>query len=158
SPTVFEPEFPCPFRAGAVGYIGYESGQFLEPLPCVMRPGPGMPDIAFGMYLWLLATCRDTGRSWISVMGRGSTPTGARADAERRGVEVPGRIAKSSQPTKRTVETQRARPPHRRQSSPVLARSDAEQVVQATLSASEYRACVSEAKEHISRGDAYEIC
>jgi para-aminobenzoate synthetase component 1 len=74
---------PLPLLAGAVGYIGYETGQMLERLPCIERPGIGMPDIALFFHDWVLGQCRRTGKTWLSVVGRARTTAEARLEAER---------------------------------------------------------------------------
>jgi aminodeoxychorismate synthase component I len=58
---------PFPFRAGLVGYIGYECGQMLERLPCIERPSIGMPDMAFALHRWIIA--RADGKTWLSILG-----------------------------------------------------------------------------------------
>ncbi|WP_374982274.1 hypothetical protein [Salmonella enterica] len=47
---------PLPLLAGAVGYVGYETGQMLERLPCLPRPQLGMPDIALFFHDWVHVT------------------------------------------------------------------------------------------------------
>lgn len=58
--------FPFPFRAGLVGYVGYECGQLLERMPNLARPSLDLPDLAFGLHRWVLGT-RD-GRSWLATL------------------------------------------------------------------------------------------
>ena len=79
---VFDGRHPFPFRGGLVGYIGYECGQMLERLPRIARPSVGMPDMAFALHRWVIATSRATGKSWLSVIGLGPDRVTARQDAE----------------------------------------------------------------------------
>jgi para-aminobenzoate synthetase component I len=138
---VFDPRFPAPFRAGAVGYIGYECGQFLERLPCVPRPTRGMPDLAFAIHDWLLTIRRDTGRSWLSVVGTGSTPQTARAHAESTRDRVVKLLGAASATPRRRADSLRG-------STDVRPRLDRD----------EYIERVAVAKRHIKEGDAFEIC
>ena len=80
-PATFSSDHPLPLLAGAVGYIGYETGQMLERLPCPVRPGIGMPDIALFFHDWVLGRCHETNATWLSVVGRADTPAAAQAVA-----------------------------------------------------------------------------
>lgn len=141
---VFDDAFPFPFRAGMVGYIGYEAGQFLERMPSESRPSIAMPIIAFALYRWVIATRHDTERSWLSVLGTGSTHADARADAERRRTHVEDALARASSPASA----------HR----PSVPSANARRGVEMRLSRSEYIDRIATAKEHIAAGDAFEIC
>ena len=67
---------PVPFIAGAVGYFGYEAGYFVEQLPDLGCDDLGLPDVYFMFVDSLLAHCHQTGKSYLSVLGRGRTDTG----------------------------------------------------------------------------------
>ena len=67
--ATFDPSFPFPFRAGLVGYIGYECGQALERLPNLPRPRLDVPDLYFALHRWVIGT-RD-GKSWLSTLDDG---------------------------------------------------------------------------------------
>ncbi|OJY26738.1 MAG: aminodeoxychorismate synthase, component I [Myxococcales bacterium 68-20] len=139
---VFDGRHPFPFRGGLVGYIGYECGQMLERLPCIARPSVGMPDMAFALHRWVIATSRTTGKSWLSVIGLGPDRATARQDAEDTRDHVLRTLAeRSSAPRERA--NAKTRRPFR---------------VEAGLSASEYMDRVATAKDHIAAGDAFEIC
>ncbi|MBX3233943.1 MAG: aminodeoxychorismate synthase component I [Labilithrix sp.] len=125
----WDSSFPFSFRAGLVGYVGYECGQMLERLPGVARPSLGMPDLAFALHHWVLAT-RD-GKTWLSVLA--GDAGAARAVRER----VVTRLA--SAPSVRPARV-------------------AAGAVRAWLEPDEYVARVRAAREHILDGDAFEIC
>lgn len=133
--------FPLPFRGGLVGYIGYECGQALERLPCIARPSVGMPDMAFALHRWVIATSRTTGESWLSVIGLGADRATARRDAELTSDHVLRVLAERGHAAPR--EHAKPRRPFG---------------VEAGLSASAYMERVAIAKEHIAAGDAFEIC
>ncbi len=135
----FDPRYPFSFRAGLVGYLGYECGQTLERLPGIPRRTVGMPDMAFALHDWVIATSRDRGQSWLSVLGAGET----RADARREAEAIRDRI----------VGVLRSR-----SSVQVPERPPIEPRIVADLSSTEYMERVRSAKEHIAAGDAFEIC
>ncbi len=133
--------YPFPFRAGVVGYIGYECGQTLERLPCVPRPSSGMPDMAFALHRWVIATSRDTNASWLSIVGSGATRAAARADAEAIKAQIEARLA--------------ARP---HESPGARSRGSRSLRIDPGLSAADYVERIAIAKGHIAAGDAFEIC
>lgn len=142
---------PMPLLAGAVGYIGYETGQMLERLPSEPRPRVDLPDVALGIHRWIVGRCRRTGRTWLSVLGRGEDEASARADAERTRDRVRERLlASCAEAAMRTPEP----PPVR---IDTLEHLDAARAKE-TVSRAEYLAKVAEAKAHIAAGDAFEIC
>lgn len=137
---------PLPLLAGAVGYVGYEVGQMIERLPCVPRPSFGMPDIAFGFHDWILGRCHRTGRTWLSVIGRGGSSSEARQNAERRRDGVLATIA--------SFEARgHARSPGGEAKSNIVASA-----LRPLLSRDAYLARIATVKEHIAAGDTFEIC
>lgn len=138
---VLDERYPFAFRGGLVGYIGYECGQMLERLPCLARPSVGMPDIAFALHEWVIATSRDTGKSWLSVIGRGASADEARERASTVRERVVEALCSPGARPGRVAEAQRTKPR-----------------IVAGLSATEYMARVEVAKEHITAGDTFEIC
>ncbi|MDB5220526.1 MAG: pabB [Myxococcaceae bacterium] len=154
-PAVFQGR-PLPFLAGAVGYIGYETGQMLERLPCRPRPGLGMPDIALFFHDWVLGACRRTNRTFLSVIGRGHSTTSARSEAERTRDRILSVLASFEQRTRFMSDRPRARPPvpNGVPVSALLASTHASPVV----SREDYLGKIAVAKDHITAGDAFEIC
>lgn len=124
-----DPSFPFPFRAGLVGYVGYECGQMLERLPCLPRPSLGMPDLAFALHRWVIGT--RAGESWLSIVAD------SRAEAEETRARIVARLT-AAEP----VQDARVR------SGPVRASLEREAYVER----------VRRAREHILEGDAFEIC
>ena len=131
---------PIPLLAGAVGYIGYETGQMLERLPCTARPGIGMPDIALFFHDWVLGRCRRTGETWLSVLGRAPTSAEARASATRTRDHVLGMLTSFEGP---------------RAPAPVPSRAPD---LHSVTPRATYLADILSAKRHIDDGDAFEIC
>ena len=154
-PAVFQGR-PLPFLAGAVGYVGYETGQMLERLPCRPRPRLDMPDIALFFHDWVLGSCRRTKRTFLSVIGRAPSTASARSDAERTRDRILSVLASFEQRTRFITDRPRARAPvspgvpvssllASTRSAPLVSRED-------------YLAKIASAKEHILGGDAFEIC
>ena len=139
-PDIFPSDRRFPLLAGAVGYIGYEAGQLLERLPCVPRPGLGLPDIAFFFHDWLLVRDQLRSETWLSVVGRATSLREAQlAAAATRDRLVARLVSFTPGPT-------RAAPP-----------GPAAHVHTVTSRAS-YLADILTAKQHIDAGDAFEIC
>lgn len=144
---------PLPLLAGAVGYVGYESGQMLERLPGKPRPRLPMPDIAFTFHAWVVGTSREDGKSHLSVVGRGANAADARRDAER----TRDRVLRALERVERERHAEDAPRPIARVDEDVasiLARAG----LRASVSRDGYMRRVDRAKGHIARGDAFEIC
>lgn len=146
---------PLPLMAGAVGYVGYEAGQMLERLPGSFRPRVAMPDIAFAFHSWVLGTSKVDGKSWLSVLGRGASAEAARRDAEWTRDRVLVTIARFERATERRREDA---------ASLRCARDEDVQTIldraglRASVARDGYIRRVERAKQHIARGDAFEIC
>ncbi len=142
---------PVPFLGGAVGYVGYESGQMLERLPCRPRPQLGMPDMAFFFHRWVIGRSLQTGRTFLSVLGRGATDEGARRDAQSTCDRVCRAVERAQ--GSRVAFGERTAP--RLDELDVLASRTR---VRAALSRAEYLSAVDAAKQRIAAGDGFEIC
>jgi len=63
------PEVPAdacvlPFCGGALGYIGYDTGRTIEPMPDVAVSDINLPDLAFGIYAWALVLDKQLKQLW----------------------------------------------------------------------------------------------
>lgn len=73
-----------PFQGGAAGSFGYDLGRHLERLPVRARAEPPLPELAVGLYDWVLSHDHQTGRSWLVTTGLPSgSPGAARARREQ---------------------------------------------------------------------------
>lgn len=144
--------YPLPFRAGAVGYVGYEAGQMLERLPVLPRPRGESPDIAFDLHDWVLGQDRRTGRAFLSVVGRGATTTEAEENAAATCARV--RAAVLAVECETEQQARAARPPSSSDAEALAASLGA----RSALGRDAYLEAVERAKAHVEAGDAFEIC
>jgi len=56
-----------PFAGGLVGYLGYDLGRRLEPLPALARVDQHLPVIRLALHDWALAWDRRRGEAWLGV-------------------------------------------------------------------------------------------
>jgi len=61
-----------PFQGGAAGYIGYEMGRFLEPVPVPGADDMHLPDMALGLYDQIIAFDGLERRAWIATQDVGA--------------------------------------------------------------------------------------
>ena len=82
------PDLP-PFQGGAAGYIAYDWGRTLERLPAPRYDDLAMPDVAIGIYDWVLAWDHQTSRAWLISTGMPeTTPDAGRDRAAARAREI----------------------------------------------------------------------
>lgn len=75
-----------PFQGGAAGLFGYELGHAWEQLPRARHDEFQLPDLAVGLYDWVIAWDHETDRTWIISQGFPET------DAERRSQRAANRL------------------------------------------------------------------
>lgn len=133
---------PFPFRAGAVGYLGYEAGHFVERLPDEGTDDLSFPDLDFAFYDAVLAHDHATGESFVSAVGRGATRAEANAHALARATRLRTQIARFEGDEAASFAWPDRPPP-----------------VDATVTErARYEARVVRALEHIAAGDVFELC
>ena len=69
------------FQGGAAGYIGYDLGRLLEPMPALAADDLDLPDLCLAFYDWSLVHDSLGGRSWLIATG---LPHGTADKAHRR--------------------------------------------------------------------------
>lgn len=79
-----------PFQGGAAGYLGYEFGSFLEPVPVAPIDDLGMPDVLLGIYDWVIAWDHQASRCWLISTGLPETGAAREERAADRAREVQG--------------------------------------------------------------------
>ncbi len=139
---------PVPLLAGAIGYIGYEAGYFIEEMPDRGADDIGMPDVYLMFCDVLLAHCHRSDRSYLSVVGRGGSERLARRNAERQRDEMLSRIEAFEADFGGSEWTG---PDPQRAAETTIE-------VQAHFDEAAYCRLVEAAKEHIFAGDIFEVC
>jgi aminodeoxychorismate synthase component I len=138
---------PVPFLSGAVGYFGYESGYFVEALPDAGADDLALPDIYLAFVDSLIAHCHQTGKSYLSVVGRGANDSDSRREADRMRNQWLRRIQKYEA----DPQPGWAGP---RENSSVGPGID----IHCQFDESGYARAVQTVKEYIYAGNAYEVC
>lgn len=138
---------PFPLMSGAVGYFGYEAGYFVEELPDLGADDLALPDVYFMFVDSVLAHCHQTEKSYLSVVGRGSTEEAARRRAQSIRETMLARIRgfEDNPPLDRAIP-----------SADRIARTQIE--VKAHFDEASYSQAVERMKEHIFAGDIFEAC
>jgi para-aminobenzoate synthetase component 1 len=92
------PDLP-PFQGGAAGYLSYDWGRALETLPVPPYNDLELPDVALGIYDWVLAWDHDAGRAWLISTGMPETEPAARQRrAEERALTIRRLLERSERP------------------------------------------------------------
>ncbi|MBX3187938.1 MAG: aminodeoxychorismate synthase component I [Labilithrix sp.] len=133
---------PMPLLGGAVGYVGYETAQTLERLPALERPALGLPDVALFFHDWVLGRSRRTGRTFLSIVGRGPSARAADDRAEQTFTRLSSLLS-SFRPVPAATH------------APAPGRAPA---FVALTPRPTYLEHVRTAQRHIEQGDAFEIC
>ncbi len=72
-------EAPVPFAGGAMGFLGYELGRYVERLP-QRHPGDGAPEMALGFYDLVIAFDVVERRAWVLSSGLPESDPARRRD------------------------------------------------------------------------------
>ena len=138
---------PAPFLGGAVGYFGYEAGYFVEELPDTGIDDLRLPEIRFGVFDCVLAHEHASNATYVAVLGRGRDERAARRNAARLLDRCQTELAEfGAQWRGPDLEAENRIP------------SAASLPIRGHFDRASYEAAVVRCKEHIARGDAYEIC
>jgi len=138
---------PVPLLSGAVGYFGYEAGHFVEQLSDLGMDDLALPDIYLMFCDCILAHSHQTGKSFISVLGRGESSFAARQAAETLRDRILAR-----------VEAFEAHPRAERPEPSAQKASRTKIEVSADFDESSYCRAVTRVKEHLFAGDIFEAC
>ncbi len=150
-PTATVPGLP-PFQGGAAGLFGYGLCHHVERLPPARRDDFRVPDMAVGLYDWVLAFDHQAGRAWLL-----STGYPQRLEAGRQRAE--GRLRWARQ-----VLQSPPRPP-RPPRPPALTSADLaprfpladHPGVTSSFSRADYLAAVRRAVEYVHAGDCFQV-
>ncbi len=138
---------PAPLLSGAVGYFGYEAGYFIEQLPDRGADDLALPDIYFMFVDTLLVHDHRSGKSYLSIIGRGENGMAA----EQRAIVLHDAMLE------RIVQFETAAPAKWRGSDPAAVAAT-EIDVKEHFDEAAYVRAVETVKEHISAGDVFEVC
>jgi para-aminobenzoate synthetase component 1 len=131
-----------PFVGGAVGYLGYELGEWIEEIELGGVDDLGLPDLCVLFVDRLLCFDRAEDRFSVRALGFGADAAEATRRAEAAADDLVRRLGAPLRPAQRPAEG-----PARRPRAPF-----------AFFDASTYAKAVDAAKEEIAAGNAYQIC
>ncbi len=156
-------DHPVPFLSGAAGYFGYEAGYFIEELPDRGEDDLALPDIYLMFFSTVLGHCYSSGRSYLSILGRGDDERAARKQAENFREKMFARIAVFE-----SVATSEKGPCPHPNSLPKQEGTlkfcsnhpshDQTLGINAQCDQADYCRKIETIKEHISAGDVYQVC
>src|SRR2546427_99615 len=85
-----------PFQGGAAGYLGYDLGAMLERIPRPRYDNLAIPDVALGLYDWVIAWDHQAQRAWVISTGIPEQGTARVERAARRLAFAKERLAASA--------------------------------------------------------------
>jgi para-aminobenzoate synthetase component I len=146
-----------PFQGGAAGYIGYDYGAWLERLPRPRYDDLDIPDVALGLYDWVIAWDHQRNQAWIVSTGApAAEPSGRAARARARLEEVRRRLHRAETEPSRSPIVLAPVAPHlnasRPPTFPVVGHPD----LSSSFSRSAYLAAVARVQEYILAGDIFQ--
>ena len=137
------PEAP-PLVAGAVGYLGYDLGRFVERIPEITADDVPVADCHLAFCGAVATIDHIAGRAWVTAIGAPETDAKAAARlAEMRVGELAEALAASS--CRAASGGRRAEP------------ADCEFAITSNFTREEYLRAVRQAKEYIAAGDIYQV-
>ena len=126
-----------PFRGGAIGYLGFELGRWIERLPATTLDDVGAPDLAIGWYDAALVWDHRLDEGWLA--GRDTDILELESLLSSRGAPSTGEASAGG-----ADGVERAEPAHPR-------------TLSANLSRPAYIDAVQRARHYIERGDIYQV-
>ncbi|HEX4613130.1 MAG TPA: aminodeoxychorismate synthase component I [Urbifossiella sp.] len=142
-----------PFMGGWAGLFGYGLGRSFDRQPRPNRDDFGIPDLAFGIYDWVISFDRQQGRAWLvstGVIEEDPFPNERLRRAERRMGEVLTALRGPPRPARRPPAT---RPPALAQQYPLPGFPG----VTSNFSREGYIDAVARAVEYVHAGDCFQV-
>jgi para-aminobenzoate synthetase component 1 len=140
-----------PFQGGAAGLFGYDLCHHLECLPRPAMDDFGVPDLAVGLYDWVVAFDHEAGRAWLLSTGLPETePRRRRQRAERRLKKFKQWMATRPEPT---APPAAPRPAHLARQWPIAGLDG----LTSNFKDTDYLERVRRAIEFIHAGDCFQI-
>jgi len=135
-------EMPVPFSGGAVGYLSYDLGRFIERLPSKAVDDLGLPESYLGFYDLVIAFDNLLGKTYIAANGFPETEDNRRLQRAHRRIEETRQLLLSSRRT--------ANPPSKTNKAKSVALTGG-------FKHEEYLAAVTRARKYIIDGDIFEV-
>jgi para-aminobenzoate synthetase component 1 len=145
-----------PFQGGAAGYVAYDWGRQLERLPSPRYDDLALPDVAIGVYDWVLAWDHVAARAWLVSTGLPERSRVARRSRmESRAASVRERLrSPRPRPVARAAPTPREAPAP---SYPVDDRRVAPRLgLRSSFTHRAYLEAVGRVREYIRAGDIFQ--
>lgn len=140
-----------PFQGGAAGLFGYDLCHHIERLPRCRDDEFGMPDLAVGIYDWVIAFDHLEKRTWLISTGLPERdPRRRRRRAESRIRSVQHSLKHSDRPTRPRVETGAVTPKH-------LVASDRFPGLYSDFDRNRYLRVVERAIDYVNAGDCFQV-
>ncbi len=155
-----------PFAGGAVGYLGYDLGHFIERLPATAADDLRAPDMALGFYDTALVVDHQTQRAWVAAAELGLPH---RPDAEHRAAELLERLSshapaalhgsldRENAGTRSSPVRQPCGPPLPRVRLPAFPPERAAPEIACNFTRGDYLRAIERAKEYIAAGDIFQV-
>lgn len=141
-----------PFQGGLAGLWGYDLAQRIETLPRPRFDEFQTPDLALGLYDWVLAFDHHVGRAWIISTGVPAPPRERETKARQRLTQVKGWLDRPNPPLGLKIES--PIPVHLGSPSGIrIGNSD----VLSNLDEASYLKTIRRAIEYIHAGDCFQV-
>ena len=137
-----------PFQGGAAGYLGYDFAAVLERIPGHRYRDIAGPDVALGLYDWVLCWDHQAGRAWVISTGMPATGAAASARAGQRLELVRQRLNRAAG---------WARPPVVEPTLPACPTTMIDGRVASTFSREDYLGSVQRVVDYILAGDVFQV-
>jgi para-aminobenzoate synthetase component 1 len=148
-----------PFQGGAAGLFGYDLCHYIERLPRARRDEFEVPDLAVGLYDWVIAFDHDAGRAWALSTGWPEQESSAR---QHRAVSRLGHVLRALKgfATTAPLAVAALRRGGTQLGLAELAPSfplDGATGVQSNFTRGGFRAAVARAVEYVHAGDCFQV-
>ena len=152
------PDIP-PFQGGAAGYVAYDFGRTLERLPLARHDDLAVPDVALGVYDWVLAWDHEKSRAWLVSTGLPEgNPARRRIRAEARARDVIGLLGGAAPSTTSRVAAMLITPRGGVVPSYAVSATDWDDTldVRSTFSRDDYLGAVQRVRDYVYAGDIFQ--
>ncbi len=139
-----------PFQGGAAGLFGYDLCHHLERLPRPRFDDSRIPELAVGLYDWVVAFDHVQGRAWLLCTGLPEAGAAGRRRAERRRRQILDLLDRPARPVHWTAV---GRPDPLAVYRPLAGRG----ALASSFTPAEYLAAARRAVEYVHAGDCFQV-